>query len=101
MVVTSVKGHLMSSDFRDPYNKWSSCQPSDLFSAPIVTAVSSDCLKVAQNLKEEARAADLLMIWTDCDREGEHIGAEVVKVCRQAKARLEVKRARFSAIIAK
>jgi len=40
------------------------------------------------------------MIWTDCDREGENIGAEIVKICRQAKPNIVVKRARFSAIIA-
>lgn len=41
------------------------------------------------------------MIWTDCDREGEHIGSEVAQVCRKANPRIIVKRARFSAIIAK
>ncbi len=51
------------------------------------------------NLKAEARTADLLMIWTDCDREGEHIGFEIVAACRKAKPGLRVKRARFSAII--
>lgn len=40
------------------------------------------------------------MIWTDCDREGEHIGSEIVKVCREGNPRIIVKRARFSAIIA-
>lgn len=40
------------------------------------------------------------MIWTDCDREGEHIGSEVAQICRKANPRIVVKRARFSAIIA-
>lgn len=40
------------------------------------------------------------MIWTDCDREGEHIGSEIMAVCRKANPRIRVKRARFSAIIA-
>lgn len=48
---------------------------------------------------QEARNADLLMIWTDCDREGEHIGSEVAAVCRKANRGIRVKRARFSAII--
>lgn len=42
----------------------------------------------------------MLMIWTDCDREGEHIGKEIANVCRKAKRNIIVKRARFSAIIA-
>lgn len=41
----------------------------------------------------------MLMIWTDCDREGEHIGAEIASVCRRVKGNIVVKRARFSAII--
>jgi DNA topoisomerase-3 len=55
---------------------------------------------IAANLRQEARRATILMIWTDCDREGEHIGAEVVRECRKANPRIQVKRARFSAIIA-
>ena len=47
----------------------------------------------------EARTATHLMIWTDCDREGEFIGSMVAEVCRKANARIIVKRARFSAII--
>lgn len=39
------------------------------------------------------------MIWTDCDREGEHIGSEIVDVVRQVKPQIRVTRAKFSAII--
>lgn len=101
LVITSVKGHLLSSDFTDQYREWKSCRPSDLFTAPIQTFVHKDNADVARNLKKEVEDADLLMIWTDCDREGEHIGAEVVKICRQKRARIKIKRARFSAIIAR
>jgi len=48
----------------------------------------------------QARRVDMLMIWTDCDREGEHIGTEIVNVCRKTNRNIVVKRARFSAIIA-
>ena len=47
----------------------------------------------------EARTATHLMIWTDCDREGEFIGSMVAEVCRKANPNIIVKRARFSAII--
>ncbi|GHJ87179.1 hypothetical protein NliqN6_3581 [Naganishia liquefaciens] len=98
--VTSVLGHLTSNDFPDEYRKWYSCEPFALFDAPINTFVNKDLKQVERNLLQEARNADLLMIWTDCDREGEHIGSEIVEVCRRANRNIRVKRAKFSAIIA-
>lgn len=38
------------------------------------------------------------MIWTDCDREGEDIGAEIVNICNVVKPKLDVFRAKFSEI---
>ncbi|EJU05529.1 prokaryotic type I DNA topoisomerase [Dacryopinax primogenitus] len=99
ITVTSVAGHLMESDFSDDYRRWESCDPADLFDAPIITAVRKDGGPIARNLEIEARGKNMLMIWTDCDREGEHIGSEVASVCRKTNARIEVKRARFNAII--
>lgn len=40
----------------------------------------------------------MLIIWTDCDREGEHIGSEIVEICRDANSRLDIYRARYSAV---
>lgn len=40
----------------------------------------------------------MLIIWTDCDREGEHIGSEIVEICRASNSRLDVFRARYSAV---
>ncbi|OCF45893.1 DNA topoisomerase III [Kwoniella heveanensis CBS 569] len=98
--VTAVLGHLTSSDFDNDHRGWQSCDPFVLFDAPILTYVDSDKKSVEQNLQNEARHSDMLMIWTDCDREGEHIGSEVATVCRKVNRNLVVKRARFSAIIA-
>jgi len=56
---------------------------------------------VENNLKSQARGCQKLVIWTDCDREGENIGSEIATVCRKVKPNIIVKRARFSAIIAK
>ena len=55
---------------------------------------------IVDNLSSEARKVQQLMIWTDCDREGENIGAEIANICRKANRNIVVKRARFSAIIA-
>ena len=54
---------------------------------------------MANNLKEQARNANLLILWTDADREGEHIGYEVQQACLKGNPRLVVKRARFAALI--
>ncbi|KAG6836236.1 hypothetical protein H0H93_009928 [Arthromyces matolae] len=98
--VTCVAGHLTSNDFSDAHRKWNSCDPFDLFDAPVETFIPSDKKAIEENLLAQARRADMLMIWTDCDREGEHIGLEIVRVCKKAKRNIDVKRARFSAIIA-
>ncbi|KAH9985367.1 prokaryotic type I DNA topoisomerase [Russula vinacea] len=98
--VTCVAGHILQYDFAQTHRKWQSCDPFELFDAPIETQVAPDKKAIVDNLSSEARKAQQLMIWTDCDREGENIGAEIVKVCRKAKPNIVVKRARFSAIIA-
>lgn len=53
---------------------------------------------ISRNIADEARRHDLLYIWTDCDREGENIGAEIRDIARKANPRIHVKRARFSNI---
>lgn len=97
--VTAVTGHLLAHDFSDAYKQWSSCDPFTLFDAPIHTIVPAEHKSIERNLMTEARRANILMIWTDCDREGENIGWEIITVCRKARSNIVVKRARFSAII--
>lgn len=92
-------GHLLDYEFNAMYSKWQSCDPFQLFDASIETSVKKDFKTIAQNLTNEAKRAQMLMIWTDCDREGENIGAEVANVCLNAQRNITVKRARFSAII--
>ncbi len=53
---------------------------------------------IADNIKQLARGAKALFIWTDCDLEGEHIGGEVRTEALKGNRQLEVKRARFSNI---
>jgi DNA topoisomerase III len=98
--VTCVAGHLTASDFDEAYRKWNSCDAFQLFDAPVESTVDKDKKAIEDNLLAQARHADTLMIWTDCDREGEHIGLEIARVCQKAKRNIVVKRARFSAIIA-
>lgn len=38
-----------------------------------------------KTLERETRQCQALVIWTDCDREGENIGFEIIHVCRAGK----------------
>ncbi|CAH7669233.1 DNA topoisomerase [Phakopsora pachyrhizi] len=99
ITVTAVLGHLTQIDFHPNYKGWKTCDPFALFDAPVIQSINPDHRGIERNLLAEAKKADQLMIWTDCDREGEHIGSEVASVCRRARSTILVSRARFSAII--
>ena len=43
-------------------------------------------------LEREVRGASLLILWTDCDREGENIGMEIASVCQAVKPGIRVLR---------
>ncbi|KAJ9625154.1 DNA topoisomerase [Taxawa tesnikishii (nom. ined.)] len=100
VIMTSVAGHLNSQDFDSAYKSWSSCDPGQLFEARIVTYVDNDKKAIAKNIETQAVGARALFIWTDCDREGEHIGTEIrsVAVAKNPRLRDNVVRARFSNI---
>jgi DNA topoisomerase-3 len=96
-VMTSVRGHLLSQDFTQQYRGWHGCDPIRcLDEGEIETFCSDDMKPVEQNLKNIAKKSNLLVLWTDCDREGEHIGYEIRKVCHQVKPNLQCLRAQFS-----
>ncbi|KRX52967.1 DNA topoisomerase 3-alpha, partial [Trichinella sp. T9] len=96
MVFTSVSGHLLNLDFDSIYRNWQSVPVEELFTAPVRKRCSPDMQPVLRTLQAEVRMVDLLVIWTDCDREGENIGFEVIGVCLEVKPSLVVKRAVFS-----
>ncbi|KAE8139314.1 DNA topoisomerase [Aspergillus pseudotamarii] len=96
VTMTSVIGHLTTLEFERQYKGWLSCPPGALFEAPVHIAVDSDKAAIAKNIQEQAKYCKALFIWTDCDREGEHIGTEVRKQAKEGNARIVVKRAKFS-----
>lgn len=101
MVFTSVLGHLYESNFNDHVRQWSSCDPADLLDpskSDVEWYVPADKSDLARTLREEARNADWLVLWLDCDSEGEKIARDVRDVCRQGKRSIVVKRAKFSAM---
>ncbi|XP_004713017.1 DNA topoisomerase 3-alpha isoform X1 [Echinops telfairi] len=98
MVMTSVSGHLLAHDFQVPFRKWQSCNPLVLFEAEIEKYCPENFVDIKNTLEREARQCQALVIWTDCDREGENIGFEIIHVCKAVKPSLPVLRARFSEI---
>ncbi|KAJ8552498.1 hypothetical protein ON010_g10050 [Phytophthora cinnamomi] len=101
MVVTSVTGHIMELDFDASVRGWHSCDPVELFTAPVCKRIRSDDTqkKIEKTLLKEARQSQWLVLWLDCDREGENIAYEVKCICEKSNRRLRVFRARFSALI--
>ncbi|KAE9327511.1 DNA topoisomerase 3-alpha [Phytophthora fragariae] len=101
MVVTSVTGHIMELDFDASVRSWHSCDPVDLFTAPVCKRIRGDETqkKIEKTLLKEARQSQWLVLWLDCDREGENIAYEVKSICEKSNRRLRVFRARFSALI--
>ena len=111
--VTSVVGHIYSLGFDfDAQHKDQRTNPRDYFSLPVTKKEESTTskLRVIDHLKALAGDSEHLVLWLDCDAEGENIAHEVIAVCRKAmyhKASVlgvdttRVHRAKFSAITPK
>jgi DNA topoisomerase-3 len=69
--VTSVAGHVYSVHFPQQFQSWESVDPLELFRAPIVRKAGKG--SVVRHLAAKANGVDVLVLWMDCDREGENI----------------------------
>ncbi|XP_012551245.2 DNA topoisomerase 3-alpha isoform X1 [Bombyx mori] len=98
MVMTSVSGHLLALEFSGTYRTWQTCSPLSLFDAPVFKYCPENYQKIKMTLEREVRSCQGLIIWTDCDREGENIGFEIIDVCKAARTNLKIYRAKFSEI---
>ncbi|KAB5570220.1 DNA topoisomerase [Coniochaeta sp. 2T2.1] len=99
VTMTCVSGHLTELIFPAEFNNdWQYPPPDRLFNAPVNVSIPADNRAIASNIEQEARHAQALFIWTDCDLEGEHIGSEIREVALKVNRRMDVKRARFSNI---
>ncbi|KAJ8939137.1 hypothetical protein NQ318_010892 [Aromia moschata] len=98
MTMTSVSGHLLGYEFLATYRNWQSCNPVTLFDAPVIKTCLPDYQNIKRTLEREIVSCQGLIIWTDCDREGENIGFEIIKVCTDIKPDLRIYRAKFSEI---
>ncbi|VVC35662.1 Hypothetical protein CINCED_3A013138 [Cinara cedri] len=98
MIMTSVSGHLLGYEFQDAYRLWNSCSPLELFDIPVVKECPKDYINIKKTLVREVRTCNILVIWTDADREGENIGFEIINVCKEVNPRIQVYRALLSEI---
>ena len=100
--VTAVTGHVLSIDFPARFQSWD-VDPASLFDAPVVKTEASRGSRVVEHLEREARGAARLILWLDCDREGENICFEVMDACVPVMRPVKglspaVRRAKFSAV---
>ncbi|XP_060074052.1 DNA topoisomerase 3-beta-1-like [Ylistrum balloti] len=99
--MTSVCGHVFGLDFMGKYNNWDRVDPVELFSAPTTKKEATEKLKMPAFLSKEARGADYVVLWLDCDKEGENICFEVLDCIDNSMNRgtgQTVFRSKFSAI---
>lgn len=96
---TSVTGHVYNVDFTSEYNSWD-VDPQKLFDGKTRKTESNPKQHLCAHLHTEAKHVDYLVLWLDCDREGENICFEVIQNCAPAMKSDNILRARFSAITA-
>ncbi|XP_053727381.1 DNA topoisomerase 3-beta-1 isoform X2 [Synchiropus splendidus] len=85
------------------YNNWDKVDPAELFSkAPTEKKEANPKLNMVKFLQVEARGCDYVVLWLDCDKEGENICFEVLDavqpVMNQGGGVTRVYRAKFSSI---
>lgn len=94
VLVTSVRGHVLDSDFPEGYG-WRECRPGDLFKVREFRDEVRDHRSLRE-LKKAFRGAGVLVIATDNDSEGELIGAEILKIWRRVNGNRPYRRMRFN-----
>ncbi|XP_041366537.1 DNA topoisomerase 3-beta-1-like [Gigantopelta aegis] len=99
--MTSVCGHVMGVDFIGKYNNWDKVDPVELFTATIQKKEATPNLRMPAFLAKEGQGMDFLVLWLDCDKEGENICFEVIDCVKPVMNRVQgqqIYRAHFSAI---
>lgn len=81
--VTSVLGHIMNLKYPDECKDWLKTDMESLYEIELEKVPIETSVPVVKNLLSLCTDVDELVIWTDCDREGEAIGYDIIDVCRK------------------
>jgi len=101
--VTSCAGHVYSIDFPPEYNVWDRVAPVTLYGAQTVKSEANPKLRMPAHFQKEAKGCTYLVLWLDCDREGENICFEVMQnvvpnLSKLSSGEQQVWRAKFSSL---
>jgi len=106
--ICAVRGHLYHTDFQDEQIRtdWIRTNPESLFDEKIKASVPPENTDLAKMLRTLAVESDAVVLWLDCDREGEGIAFEVLDTIENARRSetippLTIRRATFSALTPK
>ena len=102
MIFTSVAGHLLNYHYGNEYHQWEMSTLKEMFNGNLYKSITSNAKILTENLISLANEynIDALILWLDCDREGENISFEVIDVIKNGykKKNFIIYRARYSAI---
>lgn len=102
--VSSVMGHVYTSDFQRAHNKWGDIDYLDLYDVAINKVEANFKTKIPMKLQKLGTGKDILVLWLDCDKEGENICYEVIHNIYKnmnIKNYQQVYRAKFSSLTSK
>ncbi|MCI4365893.1 MAG: DNA topoisomerase, partial [Thermoplasmata archaeon] len=94
--VAGLRGHIVELDYPEDQKEWTLAGLPKLLETPPLKRVTESGIVGA--LQSIVRGFDRVIIATDFDREGELIGLECLELLQKVHPKIEVKRARYSAL---